>query len=60
MKKDSQTVTKLQYKLFQRCQYVHSNTILISIFCHLPTWGNLRTGATSLMLQDPSYGQNTF
>ena len=57
---DSQTIAKLQHMLFYRFQYVHSNTILISKFCHLSACGNLGIGATSMTLQGLSYDQNIF
>ena len=59
-KKDIQTVTKLQHKLFYPLQSVYSNTILISKFRHLPTCGDLGFRVTFFMLRDLIYGENIF
>ena len=40
MRKDTETVTKLQHKLFFCLKYIHSNIILIPKFRHLSTCGN--------------------
>ena len=50
MQKYSQTVTKLQHKLFYR---FHSNTILISKFRHFPTCQKLGIGAAYFALGGP-------
>ena len=48
MRKDNQTFTTLQHKLFYRFKYVDSNAILVPKFCYLPTCGNWVLGPSLL------------